>query len=185
MLALTQEAFRYCKWMWLGFLAAWLAAAAKAKATEWREGWSSRMAYSIPTLLAALLVFSQAWQYDWLQYQPLPPSEWLAVLGLALTAAGIAIAIWARVYIGANWSGRVTRKVGHELVQSGPYRLVRHPIYSGLLLGMLGTGLTNFRLRSLLGVALLWLGFWIKKSFEEDLMQQTFGSEYTHYKERT
>jgi protein-S-isoprenylcysteine O-methyltransferase Ste14 len=104
---------------------------------------------------------------------------------LALTAAGLGIAVWARLYIGSNWSGSVTLKVGHQLMKSGPYRFVRHPIYSGLLLAIAGTALTNLRVRSVIGLVCLWVSFQIKSRIEERLMQQTFGPEYTAYKQET
>ncbi len=64
-------------------------------------------------------------------------------LGMGLTAVGIAFALWARLWIGRNWSGTITIKDQHELIQRGPYSLVRHPIYTGLLLAFLGTALVH------------------------------------------
>ena len=171
--------------MWLAFVVVWLVGAARAKPTEWRENIRSRLSYSVLTVVAVLLVFSHIWEYSWLQYPLSSPSQLLSVAGLALTAAGLGIAVWARLYIGSNWSGSVTLKVGHQLMKSGPYRFVRHPIYSGLLLAIAGTALTNLRLRSVIGLVCLWVSFQIKSRIEERLMQQTFGPEYTAYKQET
>jgi protein-S-isoprenylcysteine O-methyltransferase Ste14 len=107
------------------------------------------------------------------------------MLGIALTVAGFAFAIWARAHLGRNWSIGVTSKVQHELIRTGPYRLVRHPIYSGLLLAMIGTVLVLGELRGLLAILLVYLGWKIKSLFEERMMTGTFGAEYTAYASAT
>ncbi len=105
-------------------------------------------------------------------------------IGLALTAIGIGFAIAARLWIGSNWSGRVTIKEQHQLIQSGPYSLVRHPIYSGLLLALLGTALVHGELRGLAGFALAALGWVLKLRTEEAFLSQQFGDAYLDYKQR-
>ena len=93
--------------------------------------------------------------------------------------------MWARFYIGQNWSSAVTIKIGHELIRTGPYAWVRHPIYSGLLLAMIGTALACRETRGLLAIVLLWLGFWIKSRMEEGFMRKAFGPEYQEYSRST
>jgi protein-S-isoprenylcysteine O-methyltransferase Ste14 len=108
----------------------------------------------------------------------------LRVAGDVLCVAGVALSIWARVNLGANWSGQPSVKEGHELITSGAYRLVRHPIYSGMLTGALGTSLV-------IGVpgVLFLLGFVAvvisRIGVEERLMGQLFGDKYLLYRQRT
>jgi protein-S-isoprenylcysteine O-methyltransferase Ste14 len=114
----------------------------------------------------------------------LPRSPSTEVAADLLTVAGLGIAIWARIVLGRNWSARVTLKVGHELIDSGPYRVVHHPIYSGLLLMILGTAVLAGNLSGLLAVAIYLLVIWLKLLREEALMTTNF-PQYTEYKART
>ena len=110
------------------------------------------------------------------------PSLSIAVL---LTALGIGFAIWARFYLGTNWSSAVSVKVGHELIRTGPYTWVRHPIYAGLLLALIGTALQQGKLVDLPALGLFWFGFWIKSRMEEEFMRKTFGEQYVEYRKST
>ena len=116
---------------------------------------------------------------------PMNRREALGTIGVALTAMGIAFAVWARAYVGRNWSSAVTIKVGHRLVRTGPYAWVRHPIYTGILLGMLGTALVRRQPRGFIAFLLLWLAFLVKSRMEERFMRQAFGSEYEDYSHTT
>jgi protein-S-isoprenylcysteine O-methyltransferase Ste14 len=117
-----------------------------------------------------------------LAWRLLPAWPAIAWTGLALTVIGCAFAIWARLSLGRNWSGTVTVKEGHQLMRRGPYAVVRHPIYSGGLLALLGTALVVGELRGLLGVALAFLGWGTKLRLEEAFMSEQFGAEYTRYR---
>ena len=114
-----------------------------------------------------------------------PPTWTLYWIGTALLVAGLAFSIWARVTLGRNWSGTVTVKEDHELIQSGPYRLVRHPIYTGLLLALAGSAVAQDRWSGVLGVVLIFVSFWIKLLREEAWMRETFGEKYDAYCART
>ena len=105
-------------------------------------------------------------------------------LGAALTFAGIAFAIWARVWMAGNWSSDVTLKRDHELIVDGPYRWVRHPIYTGILLALLGTALAVGEWRGLLAVVLAAAAFWRKLGIEEAVMRRQFGEAYSRYAKR-
>ena len=112
------------------------------------------------------------------------PSLLLAWIGAALTALGIAVAIWARLYLGRNWSASPAMKEGHELVTTGPYAFVRHPIYSGIILATLGTGLTG----SIFGIVLFVIVttmFLIRVGTEERYMLELFPGAYPAYRART
>jgi protein-S-isoprenylcysteine O-methyltransferase len=91
---------------------------------------------------------------------------------------------WARLFLGGNWSSNVTLKQNHTLVQSGPYRIVRHPIYTGLLVALLGTAIALGELRCFLGVLLAAIAWKIKSVGEETLMVQQFGDQYARYREQ-
>jgi len=110
----------------------------------------------------------------------------LMLVGVAAAvAAGVAIAFWARWHLGANWSGVVTLKEGHELIRTGPYRTIRHPIYTGILLAMLGSAIAVGEIRGLLAVAIAWLSFYTKARREESLLTQEFGERFAEHLRRT
>lgn len=109
-------------------------------------------------------------------------AEWT---GIAVCAAGVAFAIWARRTLGTNWSGNPTIKEGHELVQGGPYRYVRHPIYTGILLAVLGTGIGNGRVKDLVVLAFIIVTLSVKLRLEEALMLRQFPQAYPEYRKRT
>jgi protein-S-isoprenylcysteine O-methyltransferase Ste14 len=113
-----------------------------------------------------------------------PHSTAMTFVGLVVTVLGLLLAIWARVVLGGNWSGTVTFKENHELIVRGPYALVRHPIYTALLLMFLGTALAIGTAGGFVGLALFFLSFWIKLRQEEALMTEHFGDQYRDYKKR-
>jgi protein-S-isoprenylcysteine O-methyltransferase Ste14 len=101
-----------------------------------------------------------------------------------LTLAGLLFSAWARVHLGGNWSGIVTVKEDHELVRSGPYGIVRHPIYSGLLLAVVGSALARGEWRGVVAVVIVFWAFRRKMQTEERWMRERFGNGYQAYSER-
>jgi len=176
-----------CGSLWTAFFVIWMIWAIRTKRTQTRESISSRLPYTVITFAAFYLMFSNNVNAfaGWLRIPVFPANLWLESLGIAITAAGLGFAVWARAYLGANWSGTVTVKVGHELVRTGPYRWVRHPIYSGMILALLGTALDRQQVRGLVAVILLYAGFTIKSRIEELAMVSVFGAEYEEYRRRT
>jgi len=174
-----------CTYLWIVFLVVWISWAFLAKPTQSQEGVSSRLSYVVLTVAGVLLMFSAQAPRAWLAIPIFPATRWMEGLAIVVTAAGIALAFWARAYLGGNWSSAVTVKVGHELVRTGPYRCVRHPIYSGMLLGLLGTALARRELRGLIAVVLVYAGFKIKSKIEEHTMIRTFGAAYDDYSRTT
>ena len=170
-------------WSFLGLV--WLAAWVFTKRAQQRAPMASRLLYGVPVVAACYLSFASKRSLGWLDTQVIPHTRASEVLAVALTAIGIALAIWARFYLGKNWSSAPTVKVGHELIRSGPYAWVRHPIYSGLLLAMVGTAFARPQPRSVLAVFFMWLGFAIKIRLEEQFMRKTFGPEYEDYSRST
>jgi protein-S-isoprenylcysteine O-methyltransferase Ste14 len=179
------NAMRICSLLWMLLWLVWLGAWLRTKKTQELAGFGSRLRYGAPVVLAFYLLFSENLPFRWLELRFIPHNILLEILAVTLTAVGIAFAIWARFYIGQNWSSAVTIKVGHQLIRTGPYAWVRHPIYSGLLLAAIGTALARREVRGLLAFVLLWLGFWIKSRMEEGFMRKTFGPEYDEYSRST
>ena len=98
---------------------------------------------------------------------------------------GLLFSIWAREHLGSNWSRSVTIKQGHELITSGPYAVVRHPIYTGILAGFLGTAITLSEVRGFIALVLILLALWLKLRMEEQWMRAQFGETYTTYTRQT
>ena len=113
-----------------------------------------------------------------------PHGDWARLVGVAICECGLVVTLWARRTLSDNWSFNVVLKQGHELVKSGPYRFVRHPIYAGILLICLGTAVEAARVRGWLGLPFLWLGFWIKLRQEERLMRRHFPDQYPAYEKQ-
>jgi protein-S-isoprenylcysteine O-methyltransferase Ste14 len=170
--------------LWIGWLAYWALSARNVKQTAWQESAAAQMVHKTPLLLAALLMGGPRLVPSALSRRFLPVGNLFPVLGTALVALGLAFAIWARRHLGRNWSAHVVVKEGHALVRTGPYRRVRHPIYTGILLAFLGTALAIGEWRALLAVPLAILSFVLKSRDEEERMRATF-PEYESYERET
>ena len=171
--------------LWILFGLYWLTSALKRKRTKRRETWAQRLAYVLPLLLALWLLSQRQAPYAWLGTRFYPyfrAGEWIGVL---LAAAGVGVAFWARWHLGTNWSGTVTLKEGHELIRTGPYRAIRHPIYTGILLALLGTAVAEGEVRGLVAVAIAWLSLYIKARREESFLAQEFGAGFTEHLRHT
>ena len=175
------NAMRICSDLWMGVGIIWLITSLRTKRTQERADIVTRLMYGIPVVLAFGLLFGDYIPVDWLRSSVLPGNVFVRATGVTLTALGTAFAVWARFSIGQNWSSAPSVKVEHELVRSGPYAWVRHPIYSGLLLAAIGTAMALRQTRGLLAIILLWLAFWLKSRMEERFMLKTFGQEYENY----
>jgi protein-S-isoprenylcysteine O-methyltransferase Ste14 len=161
---------------WIGFWIYWVVAASSSKESV-RSGWRTRLTgvSAVGTFLIAGVLRDGSLAVH---------SLVLATIGAVLFACGIALAVWARLNLGRNWGMPMTQRAEPELVTSGPYRLVRHPIYSGLLIAMLGTALVN-NLLGLIVVALLIVYFYYSGTVEERNLVVTFPRAYPEYKSRT
>ena len=168
--------------LWLAWIAYWLASAIGNKATLRRESPRSQLSHKLPLLVGGILLAAPHWPGHWLSQRFLPHSQVFAPLGVVLLVLGLGFSIWARIHLGANWSATVTLKKDHELIRSGPYRWVRHPIYTGILLGLLGTVIALGEWRGLLALACMTLGFIRKIYIEERWLGKAFGPGYDVYK---
>ena len=113
-----------------------------------------------------------------------PPVPALAAIGFALALLGLAVAFWARIHLGQYWSDKVVLKVDHQLIRSGPYANMRHPIYSGVLLGVLGTAMVLGEWRGLLAFVLLLTNYWVKAKKEERILTARFRDEFREHQSR-
>ncbi len=168
-----------CLWAAAGVV--WLVGALTAKRTARSQSASSRLLHITLGVLAWVIGFSKPLGFGLLARPFVPDSPVTTYSGLGLTIAGIGFAIWARLILGGNWSGTVTIKEGHTLEKHGPYAIVRHPIYSGLLLAVLGTAIAFREIRGLIAVALALAMLLMKARMEERFMMEEFGSVYRQY----
>jgi protein-S-isoprenylcysteine O-methyltransferase Ste14 len=167
---------------WIIFMGYWLISAFGQKAAVEKKSFLSSLPYRIPLTLGGLLLWFPRFPHP-LNLALTPHTDWARILGDVVCMFGLLVTLWARRTLAANWSSEVAFKKGHELVKKGPYRFVRHPIYTGLLLMCLGTAVVVSQLQSWLGFVLLCVGFWIKLKQEETLMLQHF-PEYPAYQKQ-
>ncbi|HVB39812.1 MAG TPA: isoprenylcysteine carboxylmethyltransferase family protein [Terriglobales bacterium] len=170
-------------WMALG--AYWLVTWTRVKATVEREGVSEWMRHRAPLAAAYVLLLDSELDRIHLSLGALPAPEWLRAMGVAITMAGLALAIGARRTLGGNWSATVTLKQGHTLTTNGPYRWVRNPIYTGILSMIVGTALVEGRGRGWLALMLAIAAFLVKIQQEERFMQRQFPQDFPAYRRRT
>lgn len=171
----------YC---WATFSVIWVLAAFWTKRSVYRESRAQRLRYVVPLLLGGYLLAKGGRLPDPLSHRVIPQLQALTWIGMALCLAGLAFCIWARFTLGRNWSGVVTVKGGHELITSGPYAWVRHPIYTGLLTMFVATLLVLGHVAGIIAVPLVFFSIWIKLRYEEKLMLQKFPEEYAAYQQR-
>jgi protein-S-isoprenylcysteine O-methyltransferase Ste14 len=171
-------------WPWFAWAMYWLVSAALTKTTERREPLASRLSHVLPLMLGGLLLGWPKAPWEWLTLRLWPRAAVPYAVGLTLLYAGLAFAVWARVHLGRNWSGTVTVKQGHELIRSGPYGYVRHPIYTGLVSAVLGTALASGTVRAALGFLIITAAFLLKLRTEERFMRETFPAQYPAYCEQ-
>ena len=169
--------------LWIIWMIGWIAAARDVKRTRWREPLRTRALHATPIVLCAILLMARRSLPPVLTVRFAPAGPALPLFGTALVALGLGFAGWARWHIGRNWSGWITVKDDHALICTGPYQVVRHPIYTGLLLALAGTALAIGEWRGLLAVAFAAIGFVLKLRIEEARMRETF-TEYDRYQRR-
>jgi len=167
--------------IWTTWALSWFAAAVWSRQTTARPSLAQEMPYRLVTFAGVVLLFGiefRSFPHGW------DVSEAVAWAMVALVAAGFAFAWWARIHLGTLWSGTITRKQDHRIVESGPYALVRHPIYTGILLSAFATAIARGRWEALIGAVLFALGCWIKARQEERFLSEELGPEYADYRKR-
>jgi len=168
--------------LWTAWCIYWWIASRNVKPVKRKESAASRAGHILPLAVAVLLLALPALPGGLLSGRLLPATRSVFFAGVALVGAGLAFTVWARIYLGRNWSGVVTLKEGHELIRSGPYRLVRHPIYSGLLLAFVGSALVRADWRGVVAVVIAFAALWRKLKLEERWLSEAFGEQYSAYR---
>jgi protein-S-isoprenylcysteine O-methyltransferase Ste14 len=171
--------------VWIAFLVYWQIKAANTKTTQRIEPAASRILRALALLIVIVLLSTTRIPLPWLYRQLWPSGIWSFCVGAAVTVAGLLFAVWARQHLASNWSHAVTVKQGHELITTGPYALVRHPIYTGILTGFLGTAIALSQVRGAIGFVLMFVAFWVKLRMEEEWMHSQFGETYATYARQT
>jgi protein-S-isoprenylcysteine O-methyltransferase Ste14 len=181
----AEAAARFAGCLWSVLLVVWVVLWLGMKRAKKRESPLEMLQHAIPVTLGFWLMFGRRENWGWLNERVLPniPALWLA--GLVVTALGIAISIYARLSLGANWSGVVTLKTDHELIRKGLYSRIRHPIYTGILLGMVGTVMIRSYLRSCIGFGMVLTTFYFKARREERFLKQEFGAGFDEHARQT
>lgn len=171
--------------LWAGWLISWLAAAVWSRPTAGQPLRGEQAGYMLTqTLGAALLGASATRAWDG-AFQLWRIGDAAGFTLVAIAALGLVFCWWARLHLGALWSGTVTRKAEHRVVDTGPYRLVRHPIYTGLILALAATAAWAGRPFALAGAALIVLALWMKARLEERFLRAQLGTAYEDYVRRT
>jgi len=174
---------------WTAWFASWIIAARWSDRAAKEPARGEQALYRGVTLVGAILLcfgsssgsegFFQGRDRLWDVDQPI---AWMLV---AVVALGLAFTWWARIYLGRLWSSSVTRKVDHRIIDTGPYAIVRHPIYTGLIVAILATAALSGALTAIAGALLMILAFWIKARLEERFLREQLGpADYDAYRRR-
>ena len=169
---------------WGIFLVVWLLAAIFTKRTIYRESRAQRLGYMIPIAIGCYLLFRGFRLSYPFNVRIIPHTDAFLVAAAILCICGVGFCFWARAVLGRNWSGTVTLKENHELIVRRPYRLVRHPIYTGLLAMVIATVIQQGHFGGIIGLILISVSLWIKSSYEEEMMRKQFPDQYPAYRER-
>jgi protein-S-isoprenylcysteine O-methyltransferase Ste14 len=169
--------------IWVVWVASWIAAAFWADRAAARPSAGDEVRYRIATIAGAALLFigdrpfsnAKLWTFG-------PVIAWSLV---ALAALALAFTWWARLYLGRLWSSSVTKKADHRVVDTGPYAIVRHPIYTGVLAAIYATAVLKGEAIGIFGGLLMTLGFWLKARLEERFLREQLGAEsYDAYRRK-
>jgi protein-S-isoprenylcysteine O-methyltransferase Ste14 len=174
-----QNALAY---VWLIFGIYWFLSGIRTKAAKTRELSAWRFLRLFILAATFSLLFGKWTRIGFLGWRFVPVKPFIFETGLVLALAGISLALWARLHLGKNWSDKVILKVDHELIRSGPYAYFRHPIYSGVLLGILGTGLVVGEWRCVLAFCILLANYSIKAKREDHILAAQFGDAFQEHK---
>ena len=170
--------------LWVVWAAYWIVAARRTSTNRRTESLLTGASYRVFLALGVILLAFPG--YHLIPGNPFlwPQSVVKLAIGLCLTVIGLSIAVWARRHLGTYWSGRITLKVDHHVIQSGPYAFVRHPIYSGILLALFGTVISIGTAQSCIAIALMFVSFVLKLTLEERWLCAHLGTEYVEYRRR-
>jgi len=162
--------------LWAVFAVCWIVLAAWSGKTEKRAGLGSEIPYRVLLILGGIIFFIPAHGYHGplrLWYVSLREA-WICV---ALIALGFAFSAWARIHLGPLWSGTITKKADHRIVDTGPYGIVRHPIYTGILIAVYATAAAKGTVLGVIGALIITIGSWMKARLEERWLRDELGAD--------
>ncbi|MGH9729765.1 MAG: methyltransferase family protein [Candidatus Acidiferrales bacterium] len=171
-------------WLWLAFLIYWYAMAFTVKRAKQKESYAARILRPLLLVVAFEFLFAN-WDLGPLDRRFLPSNLSVVITGAVLTALGMALAIWARQYLGRNWSGTVTLKKDHELIRTGPYARIRHPIYTGFQVALTGTALVIGEWRAIVALVIVLAAHFFKARKEEAWLAREFGPAFDEHRAHT
>jgi protein-S-isoprenylcysteine O-methyltransferase Ste14 len=170
-------------WLVLGFF--WIATWLSVKKTAKAEPFAQRLTHLALLCVGVYLFSATDLPFAFLHLRLYPDSLWIRWSGAAVTVFGVGFAIWARISLGRNWSAQVQIKEGHQLIRTGPYNYIRHPIYTGILLAVCGNAIALGEVRGALGFLVIALGFAKKARKEERFLASQFGAAFDEHVRHT
>ena len=170
---------------WIVFVLYWIVSAIRTRDTLQTESSASRYAILLIEIAGFVLLFRHSAGVGFLGERFMHRTLASAIIGSILTWVGIGLAIWARYHLAEYWSARITIKQDHQLIRTGPYARLRHPIYSGIILAAIGSAVVIDQWRCVLGVCLVLIGYCIKARKEETMLTQQFGDAFREHQKQT
>jgi len=180
-----RHAFQMAGEAWAIWAVWWSAMAFFSKSTKRRESVGQRIEHLVPAILGFTLIFREGFGGSWLARPVVSANPLLLWLCVVVTILGLLFAVWARLILGSNWSGTVTIKTNHQLIRRGPYRWIRHPIYTGMLAALLATAMIQGLLSGMIGFAFVLLALYRKARREESFLSQEFGEGFSEHRQHT
>ena len=168
--------------LWILFMGYWSAVAGQASATRTSESPRSRQIHQILMYGALVVAFMRV---PGLTLRWLPKNWWIIGAGFLIQVGSAFLSVVARKHLGRNWSAEIASKVDHKLIKSGPYHLIRHPIYTGMLGMFVGTAFVSGELHGLVAVAMISIAYFRKIGLEEQNLRSVFGTQYDEYKKKS
>ena len=170
--------------IWVVFMAfLYVPALLMGAPAERRSSKYFRQSVVILILVLIAVTILNGYDPDLFLIRVVPDTTVTGITGVLLTAIGLGFSGWARVHLGRFWSGEVMIKVGHQLVRTGPYRFVRNPMYTGILVAFMGAAVAIGELYAFVAVGIGVMGIWMKIKAEEEILLEKFGGEYLQYQQ--
>jgi len=166
---------------WISYFTYWWLMAKDVKSSVRTESPLSRLIRSVSIILAFFLLWIPEFPVSLLNIRFLPHSNLFFWIGFIVTSGGLYFSVWARKHLGKNWSQAVTIKDDHQLITDGPYAFVRHPIYTGLIVGFIGSSIALGEFRGLISDFLVFAVLWYKLKLEDKWLLEQFGESYKLY----
>jgi len=167
--------------IWVAYFVYWKTISGNVKSAARTEPFLSRTIRAIAIILAILLLAIPQLPIPLISLRFLPVGELFFWIGLLITISGLGFSVWARSKLGRNWSQEVTIKDDHQLITDGPYALVRHPIYTGLIFGFIGSSIALGEIRGLISDLLVFAVLLYKLKLEDKWLMEQFGDPYKRY----